>query len=141
VIGQDEPLDVVTIQAGLYAGMAKAMGAGDLGIELYAGGGYNKFEQERTVRFDTFVGNSSADYSGTHINASARAGYEVALSDRFWVRPAVSLDYLSLKEDAYTEGFSVAAGSAYSSIGFDFDSDIRDGFIRHTGRVVVRLLF
>jgi len=206
VVGQDEPLDVVTIQAGLYAGMAKAMGAGDLGIELYAGGGYNKFEQERTVSFEGFTGN-----------------YEVALSDRFWVRPAVSLDYLSLTEDGYTEtgdtgvaldvsgrtsdrasasamlnvgakfqgkrtwirpslrvgyrqafindpvetefgfagfegerttlqsfgfsdsgvlvGFSLAAGSAYSSIGFDLDSDIRDGFIRHTGRVVVRLLF
>jgi hypothetical protein len=38
-------------------------------------------------------------------------------------------------------GFTVAAGSQYSSIGFDFDSDIRDGFIRHTGRVVIRLLF
>ena len=38
-------------------------------------------------------------------------------------------------------GFSVAAGSAFSSIGFDFDSDIRDGLIRHTGRVVIRLLF
>ena len=38
-------------------------------------------------------------------------------------------------------GFTVAAGSEYSSIGFDFDSDIRDGFIRHTGRIVIRLLF
>ena len=38
-------------------------------------------------------------------------------------------------------GFTVAAGSQYSSIGFDFDSDIRDGFIRHTGRIVLRLLF
>ncbi len=38
-------------------------------------------------------------------------------------------------------GFTMAAGSQYSSIGFDFDSDIRDGFIRHTGRIVIRLLF
>lgn len=38
-------------------------------------------------------------------------------------------------------GFSLAAGSGFSSVGFDFDSDIRDGFIRHTGRIVVRLLF
>ncbi len=38
-------------------------------------------------------------------------------------------------------GFTVAAGSEYSSIGVDFDSDIRDGFIRHTGRIVIRLLF
>jgi hypothetical protein len=35
----------------------------------------------------------------------------------------------------------VAAGSVYSSIGLDLDSEIREGFIRHTGRVVVRLLF
>lgn len=222
--GQDEPLDVVTIQAGLYAGMARAMGAGDLGIELYAGGGYNDFEQERVVRINDFLGQSRADYSGTHINASARAGYEVFLSDKYWIRPAVSLDYLRLSEDGYTEtgtegvaldvssrtsqrasatamfnagakfqgkrtwirpsirvgyqyaflndptitefafagldnseravltslgfpdsgflvGFSIAAGSEYSSIGFDVDSDIRDGFIRHTGRVVIRLLF
>jgi hypothetical protein len=38
-------------------------------------------------------------------------------------------------------GFSIAAGSGFSSVGFDFDSDIRDGFVRHTGRIVVRLLF
>ncbi len=223
VLGQDEPLDVITIQAGVYAGMAKAMGAGELGLDLYAGGGHNKFEQERTVRFNNFFGRSSADYTGTHINASARAGYDVSVSERFWIRPALSLDYLRLSEKGYTEtgdtgialdvssrtsdrasasamlnfgakfqgrrtwikpslrvgyrhafindpvqtefgfaglngqratiqsfgfsdsgvlvGFSIAAGSAYSSIGFDFDSDIRDGFIRHTGRVVVRLLF
>ena len=165
------------------------------------------------------------------MNGSVRAGYDVELSEKFWFRPTVSLDYLRLSEDGFTEtgdsgvalevdsrtsetasataminlgakfegkrtwirpsiragyrqeflddpintsfrftgltgadgqtfnsetamlesllfpdngfivGFSLAAGSAFSSIGFDFDSDIRDGFIRHTGRVVVRLLF
>lgn len=224
VVGQDEPLDVITLQAGLYAGLAKAMGKGELGMEFYAGGGYNQFEQNRVVRINDFFGQSSADYTGTHLNASARAGYDVALSDKFWIRPALSLDYLRLSEDGYTEtgtegialdvssrvserasaaamlnigakfqgkrtwirpslragyrhaflndptitefafagldneqratltslgfpdsgflvGFSIAAGSEYSSIGFDVDSDIRDGFIRHTGRVVIRLLF
>ena len=227
VVGIDEPLDVVTLQAGLYGGLE----IGNLSIDAYAGGGYNDFEQNREVRINTFSGTSQADWSGTHINGSLRAGYDFDLNDKFWIRPAVSVDYLRLSEDGYTEegdagiaigvddrtsetagatalinlgarfqgertwirpsiragfrhdfindpietnfrfvgltgadgqtfnsadsllqsalfpddgiilGFSIAAGSAFSSIGFDFDSDIRDGFIRHTGRVVVRLLF
>lgn len=223
VVGQDEPLDVVTLQTGLYAGYAQEIGQGELGVELYAGGGYNKFEQERRVFINNFFGRASADYSGYHVNGSARFGYDLPLSKKFWMRPAVSVDYLRLSEDGYTEdgtegialdvsgrttdrasatamlnfgakfqgkrtwirpalrvgyryafindpaltefgfaglngqrttlnsfgfpdsgflvGFSVAAGSKYSSIGFDLDSDIRDGFIRHTGRVVIRLLF
>ena len=227
VVGIDEPLDVVTIQGGAYAGWA----SGNLGVEAYAGGGYNDFEQNRRVRINTFSGEAQGDWSGTHVNGSIRAGYDMELNDKFWFRPTVSVDYLRLSEKAFTEtgdagvaldvdartsetasatamfnfgakfqgkrtwirpslragyrheflndpvntsfryagltdasgqtfssetarlqsllfpdsgfvvGFSVAAGSAYSSIGFDFDSDIRDGFIRHTGRVVVRLLF
>lgn len=227
VVGIDEPLDVVTIQGGAYAGWA----SGKLGIEAYAGGGYNDFEQNRRVRINTFAGEAQGDWSGTHINGSIRAGYDMELNDKFWFRPTVSLDYLRLSEKAYTEtgdpgialevdkrtsesgsatamfnfgakfqgkrtwirpsiragyrhellnnpvntnfrytglrdsngelinsdsamlqsllfpdsgfvvGFSVAAGSAYSSIGLDVDSEIRNGFIRHTGRVVVRLLF
>ena len=227
VVGIDEPLDVVTVQGGAYAGWA----SGDLSVDAYVGGGYNDFEQNRRVRINTFSGQAQGDWSGTHINGSVRAGYDLELNEKFWFRPTVSLDYLRLSEKAFTEtgdsgvaldvdsrtsstgsatalfnfgakfmgkrtwirpsiragyrqeflkdpvntsfrfagltdgsgetfssetamlqslifpdsgfvvGFSVAAGSAYSSIGFDFDSDIRDGFIRHTGRVVVRLLF
>ncbi|WP_409432122.1 autotransporter domain-containing protein [Litorimonas sp. RW-G-Af-16] len=227
VVGIDEPLDVITLQGGLYAGWQ----SGGLSVDVYGGGGYNKFEQQRRVRINEFFGETKGDWAGYHINGSVRAGYDVELSEKFWLRPTVSLDYLSLTENAYEEtgvaglavgvdkrksdlgsataminlgakfqgkrtwirpsirfgyrndfisdpvmttyryvglndgngglfdsqraelesimfpdsgvlvGFSVAAGSAYSSIGFDFDSDIRDGFIRHTGRVVVRLLF
>ena len=227
VVGIDEPLDVITLQAGVYGGWE----SGNLGVEAYAGGGFNDFEQNRRVRINTFEGFSQGDWSGTHVNGSVRAGYDLELNDKFWFRPTVSVDYLRLSEKAYSEtgdagvavsvdqrtsesagaaatfnfgakfqgkrtwirpslrvgyrydfindpvstnfrfigltdaagqtfnsadallessifpdngiilGFSVAAGSAFSSIGFDFDSDIRDGFIRHTGRVVIRLLF
>ena len=220
VIGVDEPLDVTTLIAGLYAGYA----SGPFSLDAYVGGGFNEFEQNRRVIVGEYVGNSSGEWDGTHINGSLRAGYEIALSERFWVRPVASLDYLRLTEDAFSEtgdvgvalsvdertsemaavsgllnfgatfqgrrtwirpslrvgyrneflsdpvltsyrfanidaalaaqtqsadfpssgvllGFSVAAGSGFSSVGFDFDSDIRDGFIRHTGRIVVRLLF
>ena len=227
MVGVDEPLDVLTLQGGVYAGWA----SGGLSVDAYAGGGFSDFEQNRQVVINSFSGSSRADRSGTHINGSLRAGYDLELNDQFWFRPVVSLDYLRLNENAYTEtgdpgialsvdartselggaagvinfgarfegkrtwirpslragyrydfindpvatnfrfvglpgadgqtfnsddaliesfafpdngiilGFSIAAGSQYSSIGFDFDSDIRDGFIRHTGRVVVRLLF
>ena len=218
VVGVDEPLDVVTFQAGAYAGLS----LGDLGIEFYGGGGYNDFEATRNVQVGTFSDSAEGDWSGTHYNASVRGGYDIDLSDKFWMRPAFSFDYLSLTENAYTEsgalgvaldvdertselggasamlnvganfngrrtwlrpsirvgyrndfindgvitnygfsglsnratligsefpdsgvllGFSVAAGSNYSSFGLDFDSDIRDGFIRHTGRIVLRLIF
>jgi len=227
VIGNDEPLHVRTYQLGAYAGFENS----GFNIDLYGGGGLSDFEQTRQVTFGNYLGAAEGDWEGSHANASLRAGYEIALNDKFWARPSASLDYLYLNEYGHTEtgtsgvrlrvdgrrsetaaatamldvgaefmgkrtwirpslrvgyrnefisdpvetafrfqgltdtngnvfdselarlrafafpdeglllGFTVAAGSNYSSIGFDFDSDIRDGFIRHTGRVVIRLLF
>jgi hypothetical protein len=51
------------------------------------------------------------------------------------------LQSLLFPDSGFIIGLSVAAGSVYSSIGLDLDSELREGFIRHTGRVVVRLLF
>ena len=227
VVGLDNPLDIVTVQGGAYAGLE----FGNLSFSAYGGGGYSDFEQDRVVNIDDFFGAAQGDWSGTHINGSFKAGYDIDLSEKFWIRPAVAVDYLRLTENAYTEtgtlgialdvdertsdigsasgvinlganfqgkrtwiksslragykydfindptltsfrfaggnvggtdflssqtaelqsflfpdqglllGFSVSAGSAFSSVGFDIDSDIRDGFIRHTGRIVLRLLF
>jgi hypothetical protein len=216
-VGIDEPLDIVTAQLGAYAGFE----TGGFSLDAYGGYGFNSFDSNRLVQIGNFAGQASGDWNGTHINGSLRAGYDVPISGRFWARPTVSLDYLSLTEEAYTEdgtvgfaldldertvdtaavsallnlgaefqgkrtwvrptvrfgyrqefgddvitsgrfagmttpflleaepfpdqgllvGLSVTAGSGYSSFGFDLDSDIRDGFIRHTGRVVVRILF
>ena len=227
VVGIDDPLNVRTYQAGAYAGLQ----SGNFNFDVYAGGGISELDQERRVTVGNFTGTASGESEAAHANAALRAGYEFALSDKFWARPSLSVDYLYLNEYGYTEtgdegvrlrvdgrqsetaaatlkfdvgaafqgkrtwirpsvrvgyrnefisdptettfrfqgltntngdlfdselatlrafafpdesillGFTVAAGSEYSSIGFDFDSDIRDGFIRHTGRIVVRLLF
>ena len=218
VVGFDDPLDVVTLQLGTYAGLQ----SGDLGIELYAGGGYNDFEQRRVIEIGNFTDTANGNWSGTHLNGSLKAGYDLNISEKFWARPSISVDYLRLTENAYQEdgaigialdvdkrtselggatammnlgakfdgrrtwvrpairfgyrnefindgvitsygfaglnqrsilegeafpsdgflvGLSLAAGSKFSSFGLDFDSDIRDGFIRHTGRLVVRLIF
>lgn len=38
-------------------------------------------------------------------------------------------------------GLALQAGSNYSTFSFDYDADLRDGFVRHTARLVVRLVF
>jgi hypothetical protein len=38
-------------------------------------------------------------------------------------------------------GFALQAGSNYSTFSLDYDADLRDGFVRHTARLVVRLVF
>jgi len=220
VVGLDDPMNVLTVQGGLYAGFE----SGDFSIDLYGGGGFNDFEQTRNVAIGGFSETTDGEWSGTHINGSIRGGYDIDLSEKIWLRPAFSVDYLRLSENGYTEtsdinsaialdvdsrtselggasailniggnfggertwikpslrvgyrnefindgvttsygftgrslrttltsepfpsdgfllGFSLAAGTGYSSFGFDFDSDVRDGFIRHTGRVVLRMIF
>ena len=218
VAGFDEPMDVVTFQLGSYAGYS----SGNLGVEAYAGLGFNDFASTRKIEVGTFSDSAKGDWTGQHYNASLRAGYDFKISDKFWARPALSFDYLTLTESAYTEdgplgialevdkrtsklggatamlnfgatfqgkrtslspsfrvgyrnefindgldtsyrfaglntpatltgevfpasavllGFSLSASSEFSSLGLDIDSDIRDGFIRHTGRIVLRLIF
>jgi uncharacterized protein with beta-barrel porin domain len=217
VLGVDEPLDVLTLQGGLYAGYK----AGNLGIDLYAGGGYDDFEANRNVVIDDYSASAQGDWKGIHYNASASAGYDVTFG-RYYVRPSATVSYLRLKEDAFIEGgssdialsidsrnsevgtatgiidigarfererswfapalrlglrndfinngvvttgsfvsgsnpFSLtseefpntgivlgvtfSSGSKYSSFSLDYDADFRDGFNRHTARLVIRMLF
>ncbi|MCF6221459.1 MAG: autotransporter domain-containing protein [Robiginitomaculum sp.] len=217
VLGQDEPLNVLTLQAGLYGGME----FGNLGIDLYAGGGYNDFEANRNVVIGAFNQSATADWSGYHVNASATAGYNINFG-KYFVRPSASFSYLNMNESAFIEqgsaditqsidarqvdvgtatgmvefgakferdrawfspsiragfrndfvnggiittgrytyggsdysllsegipesgillGLTFASGSDFASFSFDYDTDIRSGFIRHTARIVLRLIF
>ena len=220
VLGLDEPMDVLTVQAGLYAGYQ----VGNLGIDLYAGGGYDDFEANRRVTIGAFNQTAIGNWSGTHYNASVSAGYDLKFGKKYFARPALTATYLSLTEKSYVEsgsadialrvgdrtsevgtgsitldigakferdrswlspmlrvgyrndfineagltraefaqianatpfaiqaaefpdsgfilGVTFAAGSRYSSFSFDYDADLRDGFTRHTARLVLRLLF
>ncbi len=56
-------------------------------------------------------------------------------SNRFSLTPQL------LPKTAILVGFSLTAGSRYTSFGLDFDTDIREGFARHTGKVVIRFVF
>ncbi|MCF6293568.1 MAG: autotransporter domain-containing protein, partial [Robiginitomaculum sp.] len=59
----------------------------------------------------------------------------VGFNDRF------TLTEEQLAKTGLLFGLSFTAGSRYTSFGFDFDADIRDGFTRHTGKVVIRFIF
>jgi uncharacterized protein with beta-barrel porin domain len=52
-----------------------------------------------------------------------------------------SLTPETLPDTAVLFGFSLTAGSRYTSFGFDYDADIREGFTRHTGKIVIRFIF
>lgn len=99
VVGIDEPLDMTTVLAGLYAGYAR----GNLGVDAYLGGGYNQFDQNRRVEIGSYSGESSGSWDGYHMTASLRVGYDIDIGERFWARPVASLDYLRLSESGYTE--------------------------------------
>ncbi len=51
------------------------------------------------------------------------------------------LDVTAELESGATAGFSLAAGSEYSSFALNYDAVIREGFTRHTGRATFRLQF
>lgn len=117
VVGVDEPLDVTSVLAGLYAGFA----SGNLGIDAYVGGGLNQFEQNRRIRVGNYFGDSSGEWDGTHLSGSLRAGYDISLGAKYWARPVISLDYLRLSEDAYEEsgdlGVALAVEQRTSELG------------------------
>ena len=99
VIGNDEPLNVRTYQAGAYAGFEKS----GFNIDVYGGGGISDFEQNRLVTVGDYFGSAQGEWEGLHANAALRAGYEVELSEKLWARPSLSVDYLYLNEYGHTE--------------------------------------
>ena len=219
VNGVDEPMSAISAQLGTYAGARTGM----FDIDLYAAVGYDSFEHNRRVLIGGFDASPSADWTGWHASASGRVARDIAVTDRWFVRPALSVDYLRLNESAYVEtgggvgvdlsvgdrettslsgtglltlgarfegtsswwsptvrvgfrnefndsdnettvsfadfddtftlrsqsmpgtgaifGFGFAAGSGYSTFSFDYDADVREDFIRHTARLVMRMVF
>ncbi len=219
--GFDEPMIALTGQIGTYAGLD--LGGIDVSGALSLG--YDYFESERNILVGEFASTNTAEWSGWHVSASAKAGRDFTFN-RWIVRPETSLTYLSLFESGYTEtadnpdndplalivddresaallgaatvtvsrrfggdqswwapsvnlgyrgdflseegettaqfgetgspftlrssslsgsgvllGFGLSAGSNYSTFSFAYDADVRDDFVRHVARLVIRLTF
>lgn len=100
-----------------------------------------KFQGKRTwIRPSIRVGYRNEFISDPTVTEFRFAGLQGA-DGAFFDSEIARLQAFALPDQGLIFGFTVAAGSQYSSIGFDFDSDLRDGFQRHTGRIVIRLLF
>jgi len=98
VLGVDEPLDVLTVQGGIYGGLE----FGKLAVDLYAGGGYNDYESSRNVVIGNYSQEAQGDWSGHHFNGVVNAGYNVEFG-KYFVRPSASLSYLNMNENAFIE--------------------------------------
>jgi len=219
--GFDEPMVALTGQIGTYAGLD--LGGVDVSGSLSLG--YDYFESERNILVGAFASSNTAEWSGWHLAASAKAGRDFSFN-RWIVRPETSVTYITLFESGYTEtadnpandplalivddresaallgaatvsvsrrfgndlswwapsvnfgyrgdflseegettaqfgaagapftlrsstlsgsgvllGFGLSAGSNYSTFTFAYDADLRDDFVRHVARLVIRLTF
>lgn len=219
VEGVDDPMTALTGQLGVYAGSRMS----GVNFDIYGGAGFDSFEHNRRVLIGEFDASPSAEWTGYHITGSARVSRDFEFGGRYYARPALSVDYLHLFEEGYTEtgggigvdlsiadrdstsfsgsavltmgalyenssrwwspvvrlgyrsefsndiletearfadyddtfilrsqqlpgsgllfGFGVSAGSGYSTFSLDYDADVRDDFIRHTARLVMRMVF
>ncbi len=77
------------------------------------------------------VGARNEFQSNTASTTASFAGF----TDTFTLTPP------QLPSTALLLGFSISAGSRFTAFGFDYDADIRNGFVRHTGRLVIRFIF
>lgn len=72
------------------------------------------------------------EFSGGDADTTARFGPN---GDPFTLRAE------ELSNSGVLVGFGLSAGSNYSTFSFAYDADIRDDFIRHVARLVIRLTF
>mgnify|MGYP001414344730 CR=1 FL=1 len=54
---------------------------------------------------------------------------------------ASGIDYTIEPNSGALLGFGLSAGSNYSTFTFAYDADVRDDFVRHVARLVIRLTF
>ena len=72
-------------------------------FDVYAAAGFDSFEHNRRVLIGQFEATPSAEWTGYHVTGSARVSRDFEFGGRYYVRPALSVDYLRLFEEGYTE--------------------------------------
>lgn len=80
-----------------------------------------------------------------HLRAGYRAEFDDAMAETIAQFGAdgspFALRSASIPGSGYLLGLGLSAGSDYSTFTFAYDADVRDGFVRHVGRLVIRLTF
>ncbi|MEO1043439.1 MAG: autotransporter outer membrane beta-barrel domain-containing protein [Pseudomonadota bacterium] len=97
-LGDDFPVTRVTTGLDVYA--TKAMGR--FVLDGRFGYGWASSDSERNISFDLERRDFDASWDGTQITGHGKVQY-LWNTGRFDVTPTVSIDYLSIEEDGYTE--------------------------------------
>jgi len=71
-------------------------------LDVIAGGGYNVFDSERTIRIGLLERTASDSWNGYHYNTAFRAGYRHSF-DRLVLGSFGGMSYTRLEEDGHTE--------------------------------------
>ena len=129
---------------GLYENAYTETGGG-IGVDLAVG------DRESTSFSSTAMLTFGARYEGAnswwspHIEAGFRnefSGGETDTNVQFdGYTDTFTLRSQQMPGTGMIFGFGIAAGSGYSVFSFDYDADLREDFIRHTARIVMRMVF
>ncbi|TPW29987.1 autotransporter outer membrane beta-barrel domain-containing protein [Martelella alba] len=85
---------------------------------LVGGGGYNWGDSKRYINLDTLSAVAEGSPDSAMLFARARASYEFALSDDFYMRPRVDLDVVNMYQKSYNE-----TGAGALNLKVDSNSD------------------
>ncbi|PHS21864.1 MAG: hypothetical protein COA84_14575 [Robiginitomaculum sp.] len=119
---------------------------GGSGIDLDINARTSKsFSGTATITFGRRYGSTKASWWSPRLrlgirnefqgNAASTVARFSGFTDEFTLTPQ------ALPKTAALLGLSFTAGSQFTSFGLDYDVDIRNGFIRQTGRLVIRFIF
>lgn len=98
-LGDDFPFNRLSYGADIYA--AEDFGAVE--VDGRVGFATASSDSERNVVFGGERRQLTAKWDGTQVSANGRIRYRRALGEKFELVPFASVDYVKLKEDAYTE--------------------------------------
>jgi len=129
---------------GLYEGSYTETGGGS-GVDLYVDARDSRsFSGTALLTFGARYAGADSWWS-PHVEAGFRNEFSngeteteaqfVGYDDTFTLRSQ------QMPGTGFIFGFGIAAGSGYSVFSFDYDADLREDFIRHTARIVMRMVF
>ncbi|MCK5744935.1 MAG: autotransporter domain-containing protein, partial [Oricola sp.] len=104
----EKQAETTAIQFGPYA----AWRIGPMTLSAAGAYGFAQINTQRAVNFGDTIESLTGDRKGNYIAGSARATFE-ARTGSFYIRPAASIDYLTLDQKSYTE-VSNATDSPYA---------------------------
>jgi len=104
---------------GVYGGTEWAAAASSVGLRTGLAYSWHNLEMGRSVAFNGFSDNLSADYNAGTFQIFGELGYKLNLSSRAIIEPYANLAYVHLRTDGFTEKGSNGAALSVQSDGTD----------------------